>query len=448
MRFSPNTPWRFLLAAVVLVPVVVGVVPLAGRPWTLNVFVQAKLIVLYLTVGLSLGSLALVIGQERAVYLGRALVPLGVFVVAAAISTATAVGPRLALFGDIEQGVGFVVWALCALVALLATQMVRDSARLRQLTTFVIGSAVAVALVGLLQQLFYLDLLGIYTGQALEWVVQRGYGTIGNADTYAAFLVVPILLSLHRLRGAETPRDRAAWGAAFLLMSWTFVIAQTRAPLIGLSVGVAAYAIGELRAARKASKGKQPKTSPRTSLRVLVAFAVVAVILGVVAVSVSGTALDTGSRFSPKSIVALGGRLPLWDSAVKIAKSHPFFGVGPDSFRLGWYPVREVSDLASGTGLIITDPHNVLLLVGATMGVVGLVATLYLLGTAFVAGIRTLSKDQRARGSDYGAWLYATLALAVTLLASMLASALLFMLPLAIGVLIAPSLGKRDLPRG
>lgn len=448
MQLSPRLPWRFLLATVVAVPLAVGVIPVSGTPLTLNMFVSAKVIVLSVLLALALGSWAIASLGRDTLFLGRPLIPLGVFLAVAAVAAVTALSPRIAVFGDFEQGVGLLVVALCALGALLIVQQVRDVAHLTQLTSVVIFTATGVAVVGLLQQIAGFDVLGIAGGGLPEWILQRGYGTVGNADTYSAYLVLPALLAVDRLRSAATQRDRMVWGAAVIAILMSCVMAQTRAPLAGLIVGGAAYGLGELRRHRRQAprKTKAGSGAPTSSRAILVMIAT-AIVIGVVATSTFGTALDLGERFgSLESLLSLGGRLPLWTSAVEITSEYPLLGVGPDSFRLGWYPVRDIEHLAGGVGLVITDPHSVPLLFAATMGVTGLLAGAYLIVSAIVTGFASLARaDAEGRSSsDYGAWLCGTIALSVTLLATLLTSLLLFMMFAALGVLIAPALRRAE----
>jgi len=440
---SPRVPWYCLLSAVILVPLVVGVIPFTGVLATLNAFVVPKLIVLCLAVGLSLGSWALVRGRKGVVYAGRGLVPLGVFVAAAGLSTVFALDPRLAFFGDLEQGVGLLVMLLCALTCFLTTQLVRDEAHLAVLTSAVVLTATGVAVIGLLQQILGLDVLGIGGDLSFEWIMQRGYGTIGNADTYAAYLVLPAFLALHRFRfAAKSERNR--WAACLALIVTSLVMAQTRAPIVGSVMGLAVSAFSERRMARNArgASNKRAGASP-TSTKVTATIVLVSVGIGVFAAALLASASSVAARFgSLESLLSLGGRIPLWSSAVRISASHPLLGVGPDSFRLGWYPVRQVSHVAGGAGLIITDPHSVPLLIASTMGAAGLIAAAYLVVATAVAGFHTSSNARTSlgRSADYDAWLYGAVALLVTLLASLLTSVLLFMLFVAIGVLVAPAL--------
>jgi hypothetical protein len=169
----------------------------------------------------------------------------------------------------------------------------------------------------------------------------------------------------------------------------------------------------------------------------------ISLVIGLLAVIALSSATSFSQRFgSLEGVVSLGGRTALWRSAYEIAAEHPLLGIGPDSFRLGWYPIRPISHLAAGTGLVITDPHSAPLMIAATMGVAGLIAALFLLGATLVAGFRTASDASQRRGSagDYGAWLWGAIALSVALLVSLTNIVLTFMLFVALGVLTVPRL--------
>lgn len=458
MRLSSRLPWYGLLGAVVLVPIVVGAAPLSGVPLTLNVFVQAKLIVLCLTMAFTLATWGLITWREGSLYSGRALLPLAAFVLVATAATATGIDRRTAFFGDWEQGVGLLVFLLCAFVCFVTTQLVRDEAHLTELTSVAILGATVVASVGLAQQLFGFDLTGIIPRDATTgFLMRRGFGTIGNADTYAAFLVLPTFLATVRFTRSTDRRERLTWGACFAVILSSCIAAQTRGPLIGLLAGAALYVVAGRIAASQAvarkHKGAKKSDAP-AGPAVAIVVATVASGFLIAATLANGDFLGTWRDFavrfgSVRSLMALGGRIPLWSAALEMAASHPLLGVGPDSFRLGWYPIRTIEHVSAGTGLVITDPHSVPLLLAATMGFTGLLAAGYLLISALATGFTFAQRERAARGhaSDYDAWLFGLVALSVTYLTSMLASVLLFTLFLAIGVLIAPSLRRSESPR-
>lgn len=454
MRVSPRLPWYCLLAAVVLVPVAVGVLPLSGFRLTLNVFVQAKLIVLALAIGLTLGSWTALSLKNGPLYSGRALFPLAVFIAVATASAMFGIDRRIALFGDFEQGVGLLVLMLCTLTAFLVTQLVRGETTLHTLTSAVIFTAAGIAAIGLVQQLLGVDMLGVFgawTEEKPTYLLLRGFGTIGNPDTYAAYLAIPVVLAFSRVRRATTRREVTIRGSCLVVILASFVAAQTRGALIGVALGLASYEYAERILARRVGQAghkRQGTTRPARQTWLLLASGVG---LGVVlAVALSGgnqwaaTYADFSKRFlNVEAYTSLGGRIPLWVAAVRIMAAHPLLGVGPDSFRLGWYPVRELSTVSSA-GLVITDPHSLPLLIGSTMGVAGLLAALYLSASTLRTGLRTIQQPavSRESGADYRAWLAATLALLITMLASLSSISIMFALFVGFGVLIAPSLSQ------
>jgi len=436
-------------------PIVVGLAPLSGVRLTLNAFVEAKLIVLCLALAFTLATWGYLNFREGVVYTGRSLLPLGAFVLAVLLATVTAVDRRMAFFGDSEQSVGALVFLLCALVCYLTTQLVRDEMHLTVLTSVVVLTATVVASVGILQQLFGLDLTGaIPWGTPTSFAILRGFGTIGNADTYAGFLALPAFLAAIRFARSEGRRDRIMWGSCFVVILTSCVAAQTRGVLVGLLVGGVLYAVaGRMAAGQATAKRRKAGAKAETPAGPAIGIVIGAVVGGflIAAVLANGDVVgawhDFAIRFGNiQAVMALGGRIPLWSSALQIAAAHPLLGVGPDSFRLGWYPIRTIAHLSVGAGLVITDPHSVPLLLLATTGIVGLLASAWLLVSALLTGFSFAQKERAARGhaSDYDAWLFGVIALSVTFVTSMLASVLLFMFFLGLGVLLAPSLRKSE----
>ena len=340
MRLSTRTPWYCLLGAVVLVPLVVGVMPLSGLRLTLNVFVQAKLIVLCIALALTLASWALTALREKTLYTGRALIPLGAFVVVVALTAAMAIDPRMAVFGDSEQGVGALVFLLCALLAYLTTQLVRNERTLAELTDAVIFTATAIALIGLVQQLAGQDPLAVVPwGSPSTYLMWRGFGTIGNPDTYAAYLVLPGLLAVARVVRATDRNDRVKWGLCGFIVVMSLVIAQTRGPILGLVAGGLVYAILARIRTKKASASKRKPTSGASmspwAIAALLAAAVGAGLLLLAVLDPTGAWRDFVVRFtSPQSLLALGGRLPLWSSALQILSAIRSSASGP--IRSAW----------------------------------------------------------------------------------------------------------------
>ncbi len=84
----------------------------------------------------------------------------------------------------------------------------------------------------------------------------------------------------------------------------------------------------------------------------------------------------------------------LWSATGKMILAHPL-GVGPGNFSRA-FPL----DQGPGGGAVVTDPHNFLLEIAATGGVVALLAVLAALGMFFVKAARRLRQPSQGAGAE------------------------------------------------
>lgn len=103
------------------------------------------------------------------------------------------------------------------------------------------------------------------------------------------------------------------------------------------------------------------------------------------------------SLTTPWQDISLLGRIPIWKSALKMARDHPLLGVGPKCFR----PSREKYDVPGEFG----QAHNLLVHVAAELGSLGLLALLALIGAYahFLVTIRRRVECDLARALWYAA---------------------------------------------
>ena len=155
------------------------------------------------------------------------------------------------------------------------------------------------------------------------------------------------------------------------------------------------------------------------------------------------------ARFSDLASTATAGdgRFVLWKDALAVAAKHPLLGTGPDSYRLGWYAVRSLASVRlSGIALTTEDPHNIVLLLMATMGIP---AALYAVGlvvaTLWGTGKAAFAKDAKSGQLLYSGWWAALLALAVALFFGVSTVAAAVMLFVSAAVLLAPRVTESSL---
>jgi O-antigen ligase len=232
-------------------------------------------------------------------------------------------------------------------------------------------AATLVALIGLYQYFFTADII---TAEG----VRRIRGLYGSPNNLSLFLdrVVPVLAAVALF--AWRPWRRIAYALCSLPVLFCLYLTYSRgAWLLGLPA--AALFIGLLRR-RKA---------------LWISLAVICVI------ALSLIPLIGTERFT-SLLDTQGGttffRLKLWQASLNMIKDHPLFGVGLDNF-LYQYRTRYVLPEA-WQELDLSHPHNIVLDYWTRLGILGVVALVWLEGAFFVEGLRLYRRlpgqDERA----------------------------------------------------
>jgi len=232
---------------------------------------------------------------------------------------------------------------------LLRTSQLQSKAVWRIVDSFVLGAAV-VALIGLVQ---YGLGVNVITAEEGFRRLRSVYGSPNNAGLYLG-RVLPVLVAI-ALFGAARGR-RVAYGLAIVPVGLAILLSFSKGALI-LGVPLSLVAVGLL------AGGPWPWASLGS-----------VVVAALVAISLLRT-----PRFA--SLLDIRGgttffRLNLWRSSWMMFRDHPWFGVGLDNF-LYQYRSRYILPAAwQEPGL--SHPHNVLLDYASRLGLVGLVAGLWM----------------------------------------------------------------------
>jgi O-antigen ligase len=232
-------------------------------------------------------------------------------------------------------------------------------------------AATLVALIGLYQYFFTADII---TAEG----VHRIRGLYGSPNNLSLFLdrVVPVLAAVALF--ARQPRRRIAYALCSLPVLLCLYLTYSRgAWLLGLPA--AALFIGLLRGRKM----------------LWISLAVISVI------ALSLVPLMRTERFV-SLLDTQGGttffRLKLWQASLNMIKDHPLFGVGLDNF-LYQYRTRYVLPEA-WQELDLSHPHNIVLDYWTRLGILGVVALVWLEGAFFVKGLRLYRRlpdhDERA----------------------------------------------------
>jgi tetratricopeptide (TPR) repeat protein len=213
----------------------------------------------------------------------------------------------------------------------------------------------------------------------------EAFGPFALANTFAGLLLVVLLLAGELFRTLQGPRSKgsiAAWTAAFVLMLYCLILTKSRTAWTGLVVAGAIWGTTIL--------VRNRHWFTRRTLLWLGLGSVGVVMLFVIAALGKGFDAEVISE-APKS---LSYRFQYWNGAAHTIAASPqtvIFGTGPGNFRQHYlrHKVRESSEE-------IADPHNWLLDLWASGGILAVVSFFACLVVAILAFRRRRTLDDAA----------------------------------------------------
>lgn len=295
--------------------------------------------------------------------------------------------------------------ALTEGATILAAAWIAQLALQRKRNLFILLRAISVA--GLLASLYgiaqYLNWDPILPRDAYavgEGVFQivRPPGTLGHSDYFAAYLLWPVFagwaLSLVEQSFAWGWLGRISGGAA----SAAIVLSGSRGALLGLVAGVA------VRLFLKRARWGHALTVTLAAAAVFAGFYL----------SPAGERMRARVHWIAEDRVG-GARLLLWRDSLRMAEHKPLTGFGPEAF-VAEFPRFESEALARAyPDFFHESPHNLLLDVLTSEGLLGLLALAAVVGIAAGGGLES-------RGSNIAAALAFLPGLAASLLAHQFAA--------------------------
>ena len=306
---------------------------------------------------------------------------LGTFAVAAFLLAGLAAGsslwaphPRLALL----QGAHLAIWVAFAIVV----AMVRVPPR-RMAAAFVLGLLVHVV-VGLTQAfvqrnvgLWALGELQIRPGPPWstitdgEWQILRVYGLSSHPNVLAGHFAIGMALCLG-LASGRRPGARALVGVAWTLLFVTLLLTFSRAGLLAAVLGMAVSAIW---------------MSWTGAGRRISGLAVQLAAGGAAAIAIFAWALERHRLFASvlaEFVLRPAGateRFGLVHAAVRLMAEHPLGGVGARNFSAATRAVTPDQTM-------LDSAHNVPLLIGAELGLAGLIPAAIVVAVLLAVGRR------------------------------------------------------------
>jgi len=326
------------------------------------------------------------------------------WLVASALATVVSIAPQLSIAGEPSQREGLLTVLALAGLALATPHAHRDERHVRTTLIVVLGCGVATAAYAQLQ-LAGLDPIrwqGEHTYAARGVVALRPPGTLGNpillGAVLAAALPLPLAWLAQRRRGTGYP-DVAWLVPAAALVAASLLMTLSRGAWLAAAVGAGA---GVALACAAGGSTRRALVTSAVSLLPALGLAVIRAGGPIAARLAEGAHAHS---LAQRGAIARGA-LALW-------REHPWLGVGPDAFGVGFPRVQEASLWRDEWVGVPTHAHGVALQVLATLGAVGVLAGAAWLAAA-VLGWRHAWREQTAAR--------ATLAAIAGLIAALLAA--------------------------
>jgi tetratricopeptide (TPR) repeat protein/O-antigen ligase len=324
--------------------------------------------------------------------------PLAALTVAALIATIPSTYVQHSLVVDAKIG------ALVLLV-LLITNAVRHE---RQL--WLLGAAWVLPTAAMAAQVLY-KLVEIGNHMGIEYAVRYRFhflGLIGSNTIGLAIIVALLLIGLGFFRTSSV-RTKVALGVLVVPMVPVILSLRSSSTLVSMIVATIAVAIA---ANRELIPVARRLVRPAGALAGAGVVALIAVFL-----FVPNPYRSEWSDELSDPTTGRGVRAHAWEWSLDDIGENPLIGIGPADRRfearnqqMSEFPFRDVTDLGErrlllgGTGtywrlIVWGHPHNIVLVVLETMGVIGLVTLLWLFGALAAMGLdltlRPMTRDRR-----------------------------------------------------
>lgn len=353
-------------------------VPLVFFTYAHDVFELNKLTLLRLFTLLALLGWAaeiLLLGDWRlpasALWLPLALVGLS-----SLLSTLFTNNRLTSVFGVYEDYEGILTILNYLLLWLLAHHLLRNFAVVRQVLAVIVAAGLLAGGYGVAQN-FGIDFI---QWNPATYTATRLFGTLGNPNFLAAYLLMTMPLAFIWFLLAERPAVKTGMLLAVFIMLLAIFFTKSRGAVYAL---VAELAVGAAYLVWDARRPGSLWQRNRRWLVLLVVLAGLSLALPNVRASLAVTAQRTLATLDLQHI-QMTPRLYIWRSALQMIRDKPLLGSGLDTFQITFpkYRLAEYWRLEwNGTP---EKAHNFFLQIGATTGLLGLGAWLWLLAAYFV----------------------------------------------------------------
>jgi len=360
-----------------------------------------------------------------------------IFLTTYIVSTMHSIDTNLSLWGSYDRAQGLITIAAYLGFFWIAFQYIKSPLQAERIVDCMILASVPVVLYAF-AQLFGFDPIAWETDSRSSVL-----STLGRSNFLGAYLGAVLPLTTWRV--VEHPSRKRRLGLSVLLFAQLSILvaSQARAALLGTTIGMVALVLIAATSFRSRSM---------ITVGCVIVFVGAAVLVGLhipnraVAEEAVSPGADPVVASSTEAIASVRTRLIIWRATIDMILNRPLLGYGPDTFGVV-FPRYSPPELVHylGPSVVVDRAHNLLLDLGATVGVFGMASYLAMV-IAFL--VRALRATLKALGSTYGALLAAICASIVATTVQdqfsfwTVATASLFWLLIAVGTNLTDYLSK------
>lgn len=235
---------------------------------------------------------------------------------------------------------------------------------LRILLAALTVTGVFVAITGILQSRFGINLFTMNYQTITAGHTSRAYGTFTNSHTFVASLFMYLTISLLQFTIHKDSFVRFALVMAMAIIAVGIILGASRGPWIGAALAFLII-----------------YTKHRQARQLLVIGGVIGIIAGTIIFATMIEHLD-GFINRVMNIGTLQGRAAVWATAVNMIVHNPLFGVGFGSTAFAIHKpeyIIGIGSLSAQYAVYLGIPHNEYLHVAVMLGIIGLVLFLMIL---------------------------------------------------------------------
>lgn len=308
------------------------------------------------------------------------------FLTVTAISTFLSVDFMKSFFGDYRRFEGLITFINYAAIFFITVNFVKNKKQINLLFLAWSFSALVISVYGIIQH-FGLDWI-IWENTSFETF--RSFSTLGNPVKLGAYLVLTFPLVLYLFLQTDSFYIRFFSVVNLSLIAVTLLFTYSRGGWLGFVVSIAFIGVFIPRKILLENK--------KWLLFLVTIIAGVVLIGNLIPHSLSKnfSLEERASSILKTEEGSAAVRIEVWKIAKKMISDRPFFGFGLDTFRLV-FPEYKTTKFFKLVGAAEYDrPHNDLLQVAISSGLIGLAVYLFMIVLFFVKGfkIKQFLQDQ------------------------------------------------------